>query len=305
VAIDDKAAARRLADWWPDYDRSIASLRASTQNGYRAAWRLRINPVLGTMAVRRISGSTIDGWLLGMQEAGVSPGKITEAHGVLRRLLERAVRDRAIPRNPCMHRTEKLPTAPQTDRPVLSPAEIEKLAAAMPTDLDRIAVRLMVYGGLRIGEVLGLRWEDVDLAARTLTVRRNINDSTGKLVVERPKNGIVRVVTLPDSLVDQLRDIAGTGVLYPNAHGNWLRYRNWRRDVWNPAVEVSGVAALPHDLRATTASLLIDAGASVKDVQLHLGHQDAETTMRHYERVRPGRNAEIVDRLDALIAEAE
>jgi len=153
--------------------------------------------------------------------------------------------------------------------------------------------------------VLGLRWQDVDLAARTLTVRRNINDSTGKLVVERPKNGIVRVVTLPDSLVDQLRDIAGTGVLYPNAHGNWLRYRNWRRDVWNPAVEVSGVAALPHDLRATTASLLIDAGASVKDVQLHLGHQDAETTMRIYERVRPGRNAEIVDRLDALIAEAE
>ena len=65
----------------------------------------------------------------------------------------------------------------------------------------------------------------------------------------------------------------------------------------------SGVVALPHDLRATCASLLIDAGASVKDVQAHLGHQDELTTLRIYARVRPHRSADIAAKLDALVAE--
>ena len=82
------------------------------------------------------------------------------------------------------------------------------------------------------------------------------------------------------------------------------RYRNWRRDVWDKACDRSGVTALPHDLRATAASLLIDAGASPKDVQAHLGHEDITTTMNIYARVRPGRSADIASRLDALIAEA-
>ena len=67
----------------------------------------------------------------------------------------------------------------------------------------------------------------------------------------------------------------------------------------------SGVKARPHDLRATCASLLIDAGASVKDVQHHLGHQDELTTLRLYARVRPERSADLAKRLDALIAETD
>ena len=63
------------------------------------------------------------------------------------------------------------------------------------------------------------------------------------------------------------------------------------------------VTALPHDLRGTCASLLIDAGASPKDVQAHLGHEDVQTTLRLYVRVRPYRNIDIAGRLNTLIAE--
>jgi integrase len=302
-SIDDRAGARSLSAWWPDYERSMSGLRATTCNGYEAAWRLRIKPTFGARPVRRIKASDIDAWLSKLREDGVSAGKITEAHGVLSRLLDRAVRDQAIPRNPCLQRTEKLPRRKQITRPVLSPSEVEKLVKPMAQEVDRLAVRLMAYGGLRIGEVLGLHWDDIDIARKTLTVRRSVNDNTGMLIVEAPKNGIVRTVTLPDSLVSQLKDLMGKGLFYPNRTGIYRRYRNWRRDVWDRAVKASGVAALPHDLRATCASLLIDAGASIKDVQDHLGHADVTTTMEIYARVRPGRNIDIASKLDALIAE--
>jgi integrase len=94
------------------------------------------------------------------------------------------------------------------------------------------------------------------------------------------------------------------GLVFPNNRGGYKRYRNFRRDAWDPACKASGVVALPHDLRATCASLLIDAGASVKDVSQHLGHADIQTTLAIYARVRPGRSADIASRLDALIAEA-
>jgi integrase len=303
-AVDEKAGARTLSSWWPDYERSIAGLRASTCSGYKAAWRLRIRPAFGDRPVRRIKATDIDDWLLRLRDRGVSAGKITEAYGVLSRLLDRAVRDRAIARNPCGQRTEKLPKRAPTERPVLSPADVETLVKPMATVLDRLAVRLMAYGGLRIGEVLGLRWEDIDTDRKTLTVRRTIGDSTGKLVVEPPKNGIIRTITLPDSLSNQLESARSTGVVYPNARGSYRRYRNWRRDVWDGAVKASGITALPHDLRATCASLLIDAGASPKDVQTHLGHADVTTTLALYARVRPGRSELIASKLDALIGEA-
>jgi integrase len=101
-----------------------------------------------------------------------------------------------------------------------------------------------------------------------------------------------------------MRTRSSTGLVFPNRKGGYLRYGNWRRDVWDPAAKAAGLEVLPHDLRGTCASLLIDAGASVKDVQLHLGHRDTQTTLNIYARVRPGRSVDLANRLDALIAEA-
>ena len=217
-----------------------------------------------------------------MSESGVSATKVIEAVGVLRRLLDRAVRDKAIPSNPCALRSVTLPKRPQVERLVLSPAEVERLAKAMKNERDRVLVRLLAYGGLRVGEAFALRWSDVDLENKTLTVRQSVDDSTGTIIVGPTKTHAVRTITLPDALVLQLGSLAGEGIVFPNRNGDYLRYGNWRRDRWNPAVDRSGVKALPHDLRGTAASLLIDAGASVADVCAHLGHSDVQTTLKWY-----------------------
>ncbi len=70
-----------------------------------------------------------------------------------------------------------------------------------------------------------------------------------------------------------------------------------------PPPQHASLDITPHDLRATCASLLVDAGASIKDVQAQLGHADITTTLSLYARVRPGRSADLAKRLDALIGE--
>jgi integrase len=308
MAVDDHAGNRPLCEWWPGYWRGVQSRKERTKISYEAAWRLRIEPGFGSTPVRRIKPGHIDEWINEMTERGVSASKVTEALGVLKRVLDQVVRDKAIHVNPCTQRSVTLPKRPKTDRPVLLPVEVEKLAAAMTTEADRVLVHLLAYGGLRIGEAFALRWSDVNLDAKTITIRQSVEDTAGKITVGPTKTYATRTITLPDPLVDQLFTLKSSqlvsALVFPNRDGGYRRYRNWRRDVWDKACERSGVGAVPHDLRATCASLLIDAGASPKDVQAHLGHEAVETTMRLYARVRPGRSADIAARLGALIAEA-
>jgi integrase len=305
TAIDEKAGSEPLSHWWSGYWDSVQSRKPTTRVNYSTAWRLRIAPRFGTVPVRRIKPSHVDDWIAGMSQDGVSATKVIEAVGVLRRVLDRAVRDKAIAQNPCTQRSGSLPRRPNVERPVLSPAEVERLASAMSHERDQVLVLLLAYGGLRVGEALALRWSDVDLERGMLTIRESVEDSTGPLIVGPTKTYAVRAITLPRALAVELRNlfVQQTTLVFSNAKGGYLRYGNWRRDCWNPAVKRSGVKATPHDLRATCASLLIDAGASVKDVQAHLGHEDELTTLRLYTRVRPGRSADLANRLDALIGE--
>lgn len=308
TALDDRAAAQPLSAWWPAYIRSVqAASKPATATNYDQAWRLRILPRFGAVSVRRIWSSDVDDWIADLQAEGVSASKIIESYGVLKRLLDRVVRDKVIPSNPCGGRQSRLPRRPVKDRPVLSPADVERLASAMKRDDDRLAVRLLAYGGLRIGELLALRRRAVDLEHGTLTIRESVRDAGGSLVAGPTKTYATRTIALPEFLVDELREHLGTRrpseLVFPNRAGDYRRYRLFRRDSWDPACIATGMSVTPHDLRSTCASLLVDAGASVKDVQQHLGHADITTTLTIYARVRPGRSVDLASRLDALVAE--
>jgi integrase len=153
TAIDERAGSEPLSKWWSGYWRSLQSRKPTSRGNYSAAWRLRVQPRFGSAPVRRIKPSQIDDWIADMNRDGVSPTKAIEAVGVLKRLLDRAVRDKAIPSNPCVLRSVSLPKRPQMERPVLSPAEVERLAMAMRRERDRVLVRLLAYGGLRVGKL--------------------------------------------------------------------------------------------------------------------------------------------------------
>jgi integrase len=292
-----------MAGYW----RSTQSRKPHTRAGYETAWRLRIEPRFGSMPVRRINPSHVDDWIADMIEQGPPVSKITESLGVLKRVLDRVVRDRVIATNPCSLRAVTLPKRSQNGAPGPLPRRGRKLAQAMTHESDRVLVRLLAFGGLPINECFGLQWSDVDLDRKTVTVRQSVADVNGRLIVGPTKTYATRTIILPDALGAQLltrkNSQSPTALVFPAATAVTAGYGNWRRDVWDPACETAGITARPHDLRATCASLLIDAGASPKDVQAHLDHESVETTMRWYARVRPGRSEDLATRINALIAE--
>ncbi|GLZ02186.1 tyrosine-type recombinase/integrase [Actinoplanes sp. NBRC 103695] len=226
IAGDERLAQRPLRDWWPGYERSFAHLKSRTRFGYIRSWELRVGPEFGDTIVRRINGNRIDDWVAGMLAAGVSTSKVTEAIGVLRRVLDRAVRDRAIPVNPAGDRSIKLPPQPHLDRPVLTPAEVEKLAMSMRRERDQVLVRLLAYGGLRIGEALALRWVDVNRFTNCVKVCLSVEDTSGVVIVGPTKTYATRDVDLTASLIKGIVELPrSSDLVFPNRLGAHLRYK--------------------------------------------------------------------------------
>jgi len=217
-SVDERAGSAPLREWWPGYEATLARLKATTVANYRAAWRLRIEPEFGSMPVRRIKPMHVDNWIAEMTTEGVSASKTIETVGVLRRVLDRVVRNGVIVSNPCAAREAPLPRRPTTNRPVVSPLEVERLAKAMKRPEDALLVRPLAYGGLRIGEAFALRWEDV--GQQSVTVRQSVSDSQGKIIVGPTKTYAIRTVALPESVLVALEEVRDTGLVSPT---RWAR----------------------------------------------------------------------------------
>jgi integrase len=148
---------------------------------------------------------------------------------------------------------------------------------------------LLAYAGLRFGELVGLRVEDVDLASRRLRVRRSITQVGGKLIEGNPKSGAGRrSVPIPQRVMPLLEQrVRGRlpgqpGVTSPN--GALLGLENWKRSTrWRQAiVEIGRPTLRVHDLRHTYPSLARRAGADLRLLQKTLGHASITVTAHIY-----------------------
>ncbi len=137
------------------------------QANYGAAWRLRIEPRFGSTPVRRIKPGHVDDWIADMLEQGTSASKVIESAGVLKRVLDLAVRDRAIAANPCALRTATLPEAAEDRAAGSVSGRGGEAGLGHAHEQERVLVRLLAYCGLRIGEALALERNDVDLQRKT------------------------------------------------------------------------------------------------------------------------------------------
>ena len=167
---------------------------------------------------------------------------------------------------------------------------------AAPHDL---LVALLAYGGLRIGEAFALRRGDFDLANCLVIVDENLSEADGKLSFDSPKSHQKRVLSLPPSLVKRVATYLGTLVagdavlLFTNRHGRPLRYNQWRKACFDPAVKAAGLSDVtPHDLRASHGTWVADR-YGVMTAARRLGHSNASVTTRHYARPVAGRDAEV------------
>jgi integrase len=173
----------------------------------------------------------------------------------------------------------------------------------------RALVLVVAFGGLRWGELAGLRRKRVDLERGTVTVAEQLLEVNGAFSVGAPKSAAGRrTVTLPAVVVQALAEhLACYTARSPEAYvflssqGRRLRRSNFNRRVWQPATRAAGIEGLRvHDLRHTAGTLATAAGGSLREVMDRLGHSTTVAAVR-YQHVMADRDAAIARELDRLI----
>ncbi len=183
---------------------------------------------------REITTPQVRRWRTDLLDAGVGPATVSKAYQVLRAIMNTAVDDGLIQRNPC--RIKGAGAVTHTERPFLSVPEVYRLADAVPPHC-RVLILLAAFTALRFGELAALQRRDIDLEARTVSVRRSYAETRSDgLTVKAPKSAAgVRTVAFPASLVPELAhhlaeyaSAGRTGLVFVGARGGVLRRNNFR-----------------------------------------------------------------------------
>jgi integrase len=283
-----------FADAAAEYLRYIEQDRGrkpSTLRGYRSAISVHLLPAFGPMAVEDLTAGAIERWMAGFAGSARSRNKLLiQLHGVL----ARAKRVYGLQVNAAAE-VEKFPQRSSGDIEVFSPEEVWALVRAAASDQDGAVYLTAAFTGLRMGELLALRWRDVDFAGSTVRVRASYY--AGQLTT--PKSGKVRAVPLAPDVASALAQLGRrphwTGeddLVFPGEGGDYLDGSALRRR-YKAALASAAVRPLRfHDLRHTFGTRMI-AKADIRRVQEWMGHADIQTTMRylHYAPRRRGRRA--------------
>jgi integrase len=186
------------------------------------------------------------------------------------------------------------------------------LKHGLSTKLLQSLVLVAAYGGLRWGELVGLRVKRVDLLHGRVTVAEQVAEVNGQLIPGPPKTEAGRrTSTLPAvaaaALAEHLAEFAEPGpegLVFRAPQGGYLRRSNFRRRWWVPAMKAAGVEGLRfHDLRHPAATLALAAGANTRELMERMGHTSPQVALR-YQHVVAGRDQAIAAALDALVQAA-
>jgi integrase len=223
----------------------------------------------------------------------------------LRQTLGAAVRWGYMTRNPAALAGRNRQPSPRTVR-TYTRAELDALSHEV-SPAYRSLVAFAAATGLRPEEWQALERRDIDRGARVVNVLRTVSD--GEVVELGKTSGARRQVPLSRralAALDVLPSRLDTPLLFAAPHGGLLNLDNWRRRVWRPAVEASGIAtpARIYDLRSTFASDALAAGVSVFELARIMG-TSVRMIERHYGALLDGAGAGIAGRLDALDAERD
>lgn len=269
-----------------------------------SAWRVHVQPRWGDVVVSDIRRTAVQQWVADLSgERGATT--VIRAYGVLAAILDDAVADRRVLQNPA--RGVKLPRKQRKPHVYLSHQQVHALADASryPT-----LVLVLAYCGLRWGEAVGLRVQDLDAPRRRLNVEQNAVEVGGIFEVGTPKSHHRRSVPFPRFLSEPLAAACeGKGrdeLLFPGPRGTFLRQPRVHAEnhSWFAAAlartELPRVTA--HDLRHTAASFAVSAGANVKAVQRMLAHSSAAMTLDVYAELFDDDLNAVADRLDEAVS---
>ncbi len=304
-----------LTDWLENTARH--TLRPTTYDGYADLVHHHLVPVLGRVPLAKLTPQQIAACYSDLLAKGLAPRTVQYAHAVLHRALDQAVRWNLVARNP----TDAV-DAPRPQRKeitVFTAEQAQRFLDAAKDDRLHALYVLALMTGMRQGELLGLHWQDVDLAAGSLSVRRTLVRTSQGWSWAEPKTAKGRrtialsalaVEALRQHRVRQLEERLRAGglwddldLVFPNHIGKPLERQNVVKRSFRPLLARAGLPYIRfHDLRHSAATLLLSLGEHPKVVQERLGHSTIGVTMDIYSHVLPDMQRNAASKLDALFA---
>lgn len=292
--VDPRAGRVRFATFAASW-LNAQPFNPSTTEAVASRLRVHIYPFLGPLELRDFRPSTVQAWIRGRQDV-CAPSYVRLLLAHVNSILGAAVDDGLIAKNPCATRAVRAPTVTQEKVIPWSQESVAAVIGTLPTRYRAIAV-VASGAGLRQGGVFGLRVEDVDFLGRRLNVRQQIKLISGKPTPAPPKRGKTREVPLAEvvavALSEHLREHGpGEGGLFFTSREHKPIARTYfNQHIWKPALVKAGIeptrANGMHALRHYFASVLLDAGESIRALSDYLGHSDPGFTLRVYTHLMP------------------
>jgi len=302
VFDDEKLSLGEYLDRWLN-DSVRDNVRPRTLDNYRLQVWQHIAPALGRIKLKNLSPGHVQRLYRSKLDAGLKPSSVRTIHAALHRALKQAVRWGLVPRN--VTDAVDPPKLVREEINALSPEETRRFLATARGDRLEALYVLAIHCGPRRGELLGLRWSDVDLDAGTLRINRQLQrmrDGSG-LVFSEPKNKKARrTIRLTKAASEALRrhrkrqaeeKLYGTlyedqDLIFATTIGTPLEPSNIDNRSFKPLLVEAGLRPIRfHDLRHTCATLMLSQGVNPKIAQERLGHSTISQTMDTYSHVLP------------------
>lgn len=286
------------------------SLRPRTQELYASLLRRHILPVLGETELAKIAPGRVRSWhskLVAADHPG--PSTVAKAYRLLHAILQTAVQDELIPKNPCVLKGAAVERP--AERPTATVAQVYELADAIDAQY-RAMVLLATFAGLRLGELRALKKSRLDLLHRTVRVVEQYQQlANGEQVLGPPKTDAGRrTVAIPDAIVPDLevhlQEFSAPGkdgLVFVGTEGQPVRLATFYK-AWGKATAVVGLEGFHfHDLRHTGNTLAAATGASTKELMSRMGHASPRAALI-YQHATQDRDAAIAAALSDVIGEA-
>ena len=293
-----------VAKDWLEYKKP--NLRGSTWSVYEGHTRNHFHD-LDYLKVNRITTPKIEKFITDRQKQGLNILTLRKILVTFGQIMAYAVRHKYIDHNP-FHDAERPKGQGKMRKQkirILTPAEINALSEAVSNQKYRTLFMLAIFSGARQGELLGLKWSDVDWTNNQIHIQRTYNNQSWYDVKTETSN---RKIDLGPFMMTELKKwkLACTpcefDLVFPNEAGGPINHNNMCYRYFEPALEKAGIGKVRfHDLRHTYASLLIEQGENIKYIQTQLGHSSPTVTLNVYAHLMKPVNQEAARRLENTI----
>lgn len=313
--LPDKVKFSEYLDYWLNIRKS--KLEITTYNNYKSIVDNHIVPELGKMELQKIKPLHIQNYYT-KKEDNLSQKSLQHHHRLLSLALKNAVGWQMIPNNPCDH--VEAPSPEKSKAKSLTSEEVKHLLESIKDTPLEASITLLVFTGLRRGELLALKWNDIDPINKTLVVDESlaVDESKNEIIFKKTKSeSSNRIVSLSDIPISALRkhkklqneqklkigeNYTDNNLVFAREDGSPIHPSSFSRQFGRFIRSTELPHIRLHDLRHTNATMLMNLGVPPKVVSERLGHANISITLDTYSHVLKDKQAEAAEKMDNFIS---